>query len=293
MILVTGATGTNGSALVRFLSSRGVPVRALVRNGSKAEGLQSLPNVEVVNGDLGIGATLAKPLRGIDRAMLISSSDAAMLDVQNNFIDAAKAAGVKHIVKLSGIMPEIDSPFRFARMHGLIERHLEASGVAFTNLRSGEFMTAYFRQVPAIVNRGIISMPMDDAKIASMDVDDLAEIAATCLTQSGHEGKTYRLTGPAALTMTEVAAQLSAATGKPITYVNVSSSEYLKGNLARGIPPYLAEALVELYAERRAGGEGTVYPDAATLLGRVPRSFAEFAARNASIFRGEQLAPAV
>src|SRR6266404_3955985 len=135
MILVTGATGLNGKELLRRLSARGIAVRALVRNPSRAE-------------------TLAEALHDIDRAMLISSSAPDMLDVQSNFINAARKAGVKHVVKLSGIMPELDSGFRFARMHGEIEKRLEASGMAFTHLRAGEFMPAYFRQVPAIVAKG-------------------------------------------------------------------------------------------------------------------------------------------
>jgi uncharacterized protein YbjT (DUF2867 family) len=287
MILVTGATGLNGQELVRQLSARGIPVRALVRNVERAAGLASLPLVEIVAGDLGKPETLAGPLRGVERAMLISSSDPAMLDVQSNFIDAAKIAGVAHVVKLSGIMPERDSAFRFARMHGEIERRLEDSGLAFTHLRAGEFMPAYFRQAPGIAATGSFMLPMADARIASIDIGDLAEIAAIALTGSGHEGKIYRLTGPEALTMTEVAEKLSTVTGKPIRYINVRPEDHLSANLSRGMPPYLAEALVELFAERRDGKEGTVYPDTAQLLGRRPVSFGEFAERNAAIFRGE------
>ena len=159
MILVTGATGLNGSALLQRLSARGLRARALVRTPAKAERLSSLANVEIVEGDMARPETLAEALRGVDRAMLISSSDPAMLDVQSNFIEAARKAGVKHVVKLSGIMPDLDSPFRFARMHGEIERRLEASGMAFTHLRAGEFMPAYFRQVPAIVAKGALFCP--------------------------------------------------------------------------------------------------------------------------------------
>ena len=142
MILVTGATGRTGGALVRRLSAAGVPVRALARNASRAEGLSALPQVEIVKGDMARPATLDPALRDVDRAMLISSADPTMLEVQSNFIDAAATAGVKHVVKLSGIIPDLDSPFRFARMHGEIERRLEASGMAFTHLRAGEFMQA-------------------------------------------------------------------------------------------------------------------------------------------------------
>src|SRR6266516_5931630 len=196
MILVTGANGLNGSELVRRLSAKGVYVRALVRSTARAEGLYSLPMVEIVEGDMARPETLIGPLRGVERAMLISSSDPTMLEVQSNFIEEARKAGVKHIVKLSGIMPELDSPFRYARMHGEIEKRLEASGIAFTHLRAGEFFTAYFRRVPLIVAKGALILPMEDARIASIDIGDIAEVAATVLTSTGHAGKIYLLTGP-------------------------------------------------------------------------------------------------
>jgi uncharacterized protein YbjT (DUF2867 family) len=293
MILVTGATGLNGSALVRLLSAKGVPVRALVRSAAKAEGLSSLPLVEIVQGDMARPETLTGALRGVDRAMLISSSDPAMLEVQSNFIEAARKAGVTHVVKLSGIMPELDSPFRFARMHGEIERRLEASGMAFTHLRAGEFMHAYFRQVPSIVAKGALFLPMEDAKIAMIDIGDIAEVAATVLTSPGHAGKIYPLTGPEALSMAEVAEKLSAATGKRIQYVNVAPDEAKRAQLAAGMPPFIADALAELFAERRKGKESQVSPFIQTILGRRATSFDEFAMRNAAIFRGEQPAPKV
>jgi uncharacterized protein YbjT (DUF2867 family) len=293
MILVTGATGLNGGELVRLLSTRDVQVRALVRSATRAEALSALPNVEIVEGDMGRPETLSGALRGVDRAMLISSSDPAMLEVQSTFIDAAARAGVKHVVKLSGIMPELDSPFRFARMHGEIELKLERSGMAFTHLRAGEFMHSYFRQVPAIVAKAALFLPMEDARIASIDVGDIAEAAARVLTEPGHEGKIYPLTGPEALTMGEVADKLSTATGKTIRYVNISPEEATRARLAAGMPQYTADALDELFAERRKGKEAQVSPVIETLIGRRPTSFDEFAARNAAIFRGEKPAPRV
>ena len=288
MILVTGATGLNGSELVHRLSARGVGVRALVRNAAKARALSALPNVEIVEGDMAYPETLRGALQGVDRAMLISSSDPAMLEVQSNFIAAARQAGVKHVVKLSGIIAELDSPFRFARMHAEIERQLEASGMAFTHLRAGEFMQAYFRQVRSIVAQGALFLPMEDAKIASIDIGDIAEVAATVLTGSGHEGKIYPLTGPEALSMAEVAQKLSSVTEKPIQYVNVAPEEAKRANLAAGMPPYLVDALVELFAERRQGKEAHVSPAIPTMFGWQATSFDAFAARNAAIFRGEQ-----
>ena len=293
MILITGATGLNGTELVRRLSAKGTPVRALVRTMARAEAISLLPNVEIAEGDMARPETLTAALRGVDRAMLISSSDPTMLDVQSSFIDTARKVGVRHVVKLSGIIPELDSPFRFARMHAEIEKRLEDSGVAYTHLRAGEFMPSYFRQVPSIVARGVLALPMEEARIASIDIGDVAEVAATVLTTAGHEGKTYPLTGPEALTMAEVAEKLSAATGKAIRYVDVPPEEAKQAQLARGVAPYLADALAELFAERRKGKESVVWPTIQEVFGFHPTSFDEFASRNAAIFRGEQPAPKI
>ena len=291
MILITGATGLNGSELVRRLSAKGIPSRALVRNPAKAQILASLPNVEVVEGDMARPDSLTEALRGIERAMLISSSDPTMIETQSSFIDAARRAGVRHVVKLSGIIPELDSPFRFARMHAEIEQRLEDSGLAYTHLRAGEFMPSYFRQVPSIVARGIMALPMADARIASVDIGDLAEVAIVVLTTSGHDGKTYPLTGPESLTMAEVAEKLSAAIGKTIRYVDVPHEEAKAARLAAGMPPYLAEGLDELFSERRRGKESKVWPTIEEVFGLKPTRFDEFARQNAAIFRGEQPSP--
>jgi uncharacterized protein YbjT (DUF2867 family) len=286
MILVTGATGLNGGLVVRRLSEKGIPVRALVRepdtrNATKADALRMLPGVTVVSGDLAQPASLAGALDGVDKAVLISSSDAAMADSQSAFVDAAKAASVGHIVKLSGIMPELDSDFRFARMHGQIEKHLEESGLAFTHLRAGEFMQAYFRQIPNIVARGAILLPMEDARIASIDAADVATVTVDILTSPGHEGKIYPLTGPEALTMTEVAEHLTTATGIPIRYINVAPEDAKAAQRAAGFPEYLVDGLGELFAERRRGKESTVSTVIPDVFGWQPTSFLEFATRNA------------
>ncbi len=136
-------------------------------------------------------------------------------------------------------------------------------------------------------------MPMEDARIASIDVGDIAEVAATVLTNAGHEGKTYPITGPEALNMTEVAKKLSTATRKSIRYINVSPEEAKSANLAAGMPPYTADALFELFAERRKGKEAQVSTVIPTIFGWQATRFDEFASRNAAIFRGEQPAPKV
>ena len=290
MILVSGANGLNGFKVAAALSKMKAPVRALVRREPNAA-LAALPGVEIVKGDMSQPETLAPAFHGADHAMLISSAAEDMVSVQKNFIDAAKAAGVRHVVKLSGIIPGLDSPFRFARMHAEVEAYLEASGLAFTHLRAGEFMESYFRQLRNIVSQGKLLLPMEDAKIATLDTDDIAAAAALVLTAAGHEGKTYHLTGPEALTMHEIAAKISAATGEPVSYFNVAPQGAKDAQLAAGRPPYLVEGIAELFAERRKGAESKVYPDLPALLGRPAGSFDAFAARYAAVFKGEEKAP--
>ncbi|HTZ52844.1 MAG TPA: SDR family oxidoreductase [Spirochaetia bacterium] len=295
MILVTGATGVVGSEIVSRLSRRGVPVRALTRSPDKAARLSALPGVTAAVGDLGEPSSLVEALRGVERAMLISSSAPEMQEVQTRFVEAAARAGVRHIVKLSGIMPERDSAFRFARMHGEIEKKIEESGIPFTHLRAGEFFHAYFRQAGNVATRGILPLAMGDARIASIDIGDIAEAAVQVLAAagSGHDRKVYPLTGPEALSMAEVAQRLSRATGREVRYVDVPPEDARKARLAAGMTPYMADAIGELFAERRAGKESRVWPTLAEVFGLRPTSFEEFAVRNAAVFRGEEPAPKV
>jgi uncharacterized protein YbjT (DUF2867 family) len=285
MILVTGASGLVGGEVVRQLSGQNVPVRALVRDPSRAPDLASRPGVQVITGDLGRPETLGPALEDVGQAVLISSSDAGMAEVQNSFIDTAAKAGVGHVIKLSGIIPGLDSPFRFARMHAETEEHLAASGMTYTMLRAGEFMQAYFRQVPNLTARRELRLPMAGQRIASIDIADIAAVAVRVLTGTGHENQTYPITGPQALTMAEVAAILSEVIGTAIRYVDVPPEAAREAQLDAGMPQYLADGLAELFAERRAGKESVVSPLTPTLLGRPATSFAEFAARNAAVFR--------
>jgi uncharacterized protein YbjT (DUF2867 family) len=132
MLLVTGASGLSGLAVVR---EQKVPVRALVRSLDKADAFVDLPSVEVAEGDMAKPATLAAALEGVDRALMISTADPRMLETQCTFIDACKAAGVSHIVKFSGAEAGFDPmKFRFTRMHEEVEDYLERSGLAWTHL---------------------------------------------------------------------------------------------------------------------------------------------------------------
>jgi uncharacterized protein YbjT (DUF2867 family) len=143
--------------------------------------------------------------------------------------------------------------------------------------------------VPTIVTASAFFLPLEDAKLAPVDMEDIAKAAFALLHTPGHEGKRYEMTGPEALSMTEIAEQISLAIGKTVRYVNISPAERKRALLAAGVPPYVADALDVQASERRKGatGEAVMHPETHIALGIRPTTFAEFARRNAAVFRGE------
>jgi len=289
MILVTGAAGLNGAAVVREFSRNGVAVRALVRDRSKAGQLGALPHVEIVEGDMARAATLGRALEGVDRVLMISSSDPQMVETQGRFVDASKAAGVAHVVKFSGKESGIGfdaKNFRFTRMHEEIERYLEESGLAWTHLRPSQFMQVYLREAPTIAARGLLLLPLEDVRLSPVDVEDVAKIAFALLTRGGHQGRAFEITGPQALGMAEIAAAIGEATGKPVRYQNISPEERRRGMQAAGLPPFTVDALDEQALERLRHPQSRVDLGTHELFGVKPTSFAEFARRHAAVFAG-------
>jgi uncharacterized protein YbjT (DUF2867 family) len=288
MILVTGAAGENGSAAIREFARRGEPVRALVRSAARAASLGAPASVEVVEADMRRAETLGAALNGVERVLMISSADGQLADTQRAFIDAAKRADVRHIVKFSGLGAALDTPFRFNRMHAEIERYLEESGLAWTHLRPSQFMQTYFREAPTIAGEGVFYLPLQNARLAPVDVEDIAKAAFALLHTDGHEGRAYEITGPEALTMDELAERLSRALDRTVRYVNVAPEDKRRTLLAAGIPPAFADAMDELFNERRKGAaESTVNLSTHEKLGVRPTTFEAFARRNAAIFRGD------
>jgi len=267
------------------------PVRALVKSRAHARAFAAFPTAAIVEGDMSRPETLTEALVGVGRALLISSANEQMVETQTAFIDAAKSAGVPHIVKFSGLSAaDVDSPFIFATMHAQVERYLEQSGLSWTHLRPSQFMTEYLREVPTILAHGALFLPYEDAKIATIDVADIAKAAFVLLTTPGHERKTYAISGAEALSMAEAADHISRATGMMVQYVNVSREARKQALLAAGVPSFVVDALDAQAGERVKGMEAAVHPETYTdLVGTPPTTFAEFARRNTGAFRGESV----
>jgi uncharacterized protein YbjT (DUF2867 family) len=283
MILVVGATGTNGRELVRQLAASGQQVRAMIRDPSRAGGISSA-NVEVVAGDLDQPSSLAEALKGVDRAFFVSAVDPRYPRFFDNFLTAAAGSGPLCVVKLSSLGADRKSSVDLLQQHGQTDEALAASGLPFTILRPNSFYQNMLWAVGTIKDHGAFYVPLGKARQSLVDVRDIAAVASAVLTTAGHEGKTYEITGPQALTYAEVAEILSNVLGKPVRYVDVPPETALDSMLKTGMSEWNARAVAELYGEFAAGRAARTTDTAERILGRPPIPFEQFARDHAAAF---------
>jgi uncharacterized protein YbjT (DUF2867 family) len=283
MLLVTGATGTTGMEVLRALKDRDAEARALVRDETKAHQLRHL-GFEPATGDLGDPRTLGPALEGVERAYLVSPMGPMQSEFEQAFLETAKEKGVKHVVKLSVIGASPESPLRFARTHAKVELALKESGIAWTLLRPTGFMQNTLAWGPRVLN-GKFYTPVPDAAFSIVDARDVAEVAAVALTEDGHEGKAYGLSGPEAVSYREQVRRLFAAAGREVAAEEITI-ESLKRELVRaGVPPWNAEGLAEQFALYAAGGAQMVTSGVKDALNREPRTIDQFAADHVEAFK--------
>jgi len=284
MILVTGGTGMVGGDIVRLLSQQGVAARALVRNPQKAP---KLPGITWVTGDLSKPETLPAALDGADTLFLVSSIGEDTVALQHNGIVAARDAGIKHIVKLSAFGASDHSKAPICLWHYQIEQEMKESGMDWTILRPHHFMQNLLTQTQYIVNDGVVYSASGDGKIPYIDARDIAAVAVVTLTQPGHRGKTYVITGSEALSYREATEIISKTIGKPLRFIDESSDDARARRKREGYPPAIIESAVAIGAYQRAGGKTvTITNVVADLTGRPPRTFPEFARDHVAMFRG-------
>ncbi|MFD1148169.1 SDR family oxidoreductase [Saccharothrix hoggarensis] len=274
-ILVTGATGTIGGAVVRHLAAEGVPVKALTRNPAKAV----LPDgVEVVGGDLTRPAEL--PLTGVTAVFLlaaIESDDAAAH--AKAFLD--HAPDLRRVVFLSSSAVTAKRPGSY-ELHHDVEQVVERSGVAWTHVRPGEFMTNKLVWARTIKSEDVVRAPFPESVGAPVHEADVAEVAVHALRHDGHAGRAYTLSGPEALTHRQQAEAIGRGLGRPIGFERLTYGQ-ARASLIRdeGLPWDVAEYLLG-YMAQHAEEPADVTPDFAEVTGRRGRTLAEWAADHAA-----------
>lgn len=282
-VLVIGATGTIGREVVRLLSAKGVPVRALVHSPGKAALVEG-PWVEIARGDLAQPYTIEAAAEGASRMFLLAPMDPRMAEWERAAIRAGACAGVRHIVHLSGSDAHPDSPLLLNRLRGQIDAELAASGLEYTILQPDAMMQNVLAHIPTIVSQGVFYAVRPDAKMAMVDARDVAAVAVAALTELGHGKKTYHLTGPEALSMNDVAARLSAVLGRTVRCLELSPDVMRKGMASAGMPSWLVSYVIgvaEFYARRT---EVKMTTDIADVTRRRPTAFDLFASDHVGLF---------
>lgn len=286
-ILVTGARGKVGSLLILNLTNLGADVRALVRDESKAQGLQDA-GVEVVVGDLEEPYTLDAAFRGVDKVFLITPPNPNQVIQAKNGIQAARRSGSPTIVRLSakavrnmpGALPWV------LVQHAEIDGELRASGVPYTILKPHNFMQNTLMAAQTVASEGIVYMPFKDGKVGMIDVRDIAELAAKVLTEDGHQGQTYTLTGPASISFHDVASGLSKVLCKEVRYIDVPLEAAREAMISMGLSEWFADALGEYTTAFGEGYGDFTTNDVEQVTGHPARSYETFARDFAQVFGG-------
>ena len=282
-ILVAGATGNTGRALVRLLRKMGLPVRATARARAGSRGLDG---AEVVEVDYSDRASLARAMRGVDRVYLATPLVSDMVALTEQVVAAAVKAGVRHFVKLSGLGVQEPEGLQLGRWHRQAERVVECSGMAWTHLRPNSFMQNFTNNhLGSMRALGLFHDPVGGGRVSYIDVADIAAVAAVALTEPGHDHRVHILTGPEAVSSHEVASLFSRAAGQEIRCVEVSVEAARDAMFGFGLPVAVVDAVAEMYRHMRDGGMAAVMPTVEEITRRPARTFAQFAGEQAALLR--------
>jgi uncharacterized protein YbjT (DUF2867 family) len=272
MILITGASGNVGQEVLRQIANAGRPVRAAYQSASKAATAPA--GVETVLMDFNQPETVRAALRDIERVFLVGPVAASLPELERKATDEIKKSDARQIVKLSAMGGREAT---FPRQHQESEDYIKSSGVGYTFLRPNGFM-----QNMISYNGGTIRAQnafygsQGDGKVSHIDVRDIAAVAVRILTEDGHLGKVYTLTGPEALSNSRLAEILSANQGREISYVDLPPEQMKKALLAMGLSEWTVDGVLDLSELYRAGGASSATGDVEHILGRKPTSFEHF-----------------
>ncbi len=278
--LITGATGAIGSRVVEHLLARGERPRVFVRDAHKARGRYG-NRVDVWVGDLADATSLLDALAGVDVLFLLNSGP-ELASRDGAAAESAKVAGVKHLVKLSSM--DARQEVGTGAWHARGEAAIRASGIAFTFVQPGGFMSNALEWTASIKAEGVMRAPTGDGKIAFIHPDDIAAVATEVLTTGQYNGQSLPITGPEALNHSEMAAKIGAAIGKPVSFQPISEAKELQQMMESGAPPSIIEAHLSIYRAIREGRLASVTDNVERVLGRRPVTFDQWARENAAAF---------
>lgn len=286
MVLVTGATGTNGRLVVRALLQAGTSVRAMVQKGSRADDLEQA-GAELVVADFDRPESLHRALEGVERSLLLSAVSERMVEREARFVEAARKAHLRHLVKFSAIGAHRAASFTFGQQHGQSEHLIMDSGLTFTFIQPAFFMQNLLWSASTIQTRGEISSTLGATPVSHVDARDIAGVIAATLQEpiDRHAGRIHLVTGPAALTFNQIAETLGRAVGRPVRYVNLTDEQLKAALLTSGQSEWQAIAMVELNTYARQGHASVVTDTVERITGRPARTLEQWARDHAPAFQ--------
>ena len=285
MILITGASGSVGKAVLQEAVRKESKVRAMYR--SKEEAAKAPSGCEAVLADYADKQSLRKVLHRVDSVYVVCSPIPQLVELESNMLDACKQAGVKHVV-LNSALGAGDYPKSFPSWHRQVEDKLKSSGMSYTILRPNGFLQNIVTyNAPSIRAQGAFYVAMGDAKVSYLDVGDIAVVAVKALHGGVHAGKIYELNGPEAISNGELAKRISKAAGRTVNYVDIPESAQREAMLGMGMPEWQVTALLELQQYYKQGGGAKTDGLLESLIGRAPVTLDQYLKANVKEFRDQ------
>ena len=283
MILITGATGKTGSAAVQELSNRNIPFRVLIRNEDKQSQITDIGG-EVIIGTIEDDAALNQAMEGVQKALVLLPNSEQQLFLEKKVVDAALEANVQHIVKMSSMeaVPEATSPI--PKLHIQSENYIKNSGMNWTMIKPNFFMQNLLGSGKTIVEQNKFFLPMGEGKAGMIHTKDVGTVIAKVLSEDGHEGQNYEVTGPEILSFHDVAEIFSKVLGKKVDYINVPIDEYKKTLSQFLTNQWHLDSVIDLFKDIAEGGIEDKTDTFEDLIGKSPCSLEQFIQEYSFVF---------
>ena len=283
MILLTGATGKTGSATAIELSNLKVPFRALIRSEEKRDEIEALGG-EVIIGSAENRETIDQAMMGIEKLLIILPNCENQLEMEMQLVDSAKAEGVKQIVYMSSVEADEECTSPIPKLHWDTEVYIKDSGLQWTMIKPNFYMQNFIGSAKTIVEQNKFFLPMSDGKTGMIDTRDVGKVIAKVLSEEGHEGQSYQITGPETLSFYNVAEKFSSVLKREVLYVDMPMDAY-KNILSQFLTnQWHLDSVIDLFAGIAEGGIEYKTDTFEELIGTPPRSLEDFIEEHRSLY---------
>ena len=283
MILLTGATGKTGSATATELSNLNVPFRALIRSEEKRDEIEALGG-EVIIGSAENRETIDQAMMGIEKLLIILPNCENQLEMEMQLVDSAKAEGVKQIVYMSSVEADEECTSPIPKLHWDTEVYIKDSGLQWTMIKPNFYMQNFIGSAKTIVEQNKFFLPMSDGKTGMIDTRDVGKVIAKVLSEEGHEGQSYQITGPETLSFYNVAEKFSSVLKREVLYVDMPMDAY-KNILSQFLTnQWHLDSVIDLFAGIAEGGIEYNTDTFEELIGTPPRSLEDFIEEHRNLY---------